>query len=183
MRVIAGLWRGKKLRAPARGTRPTSDRAKETLFNLINVWLYKTGRTLGGLIFCDVFTGSGAVGIEAMSRGCKTAYFFEKDAAAMDVIRRNIQLIDGATLVLGDALRPPPTKVPAGIVFMDAPYGQELWVRALLAFNARGWIDGNTLVIIEIDKKDPRVPPAGFILLQERGEGRNTFLFLQRSPA
>ncbi len=183
MRVIAGLWRGKKLRAPVRGTRPTSDRAKETLFNLINVWLYKTGKTMGGLIFCDVFAGSGSVGIEAMSRGCKTAYFFEKDAAAMDVIRRNIQLLPGATLVLGDALRPPPTQTPAGIVFMDAPYGRELWGRALIAFNVRGWIDDGTLIIVEIDKADPRVLPSGFTLLQERGEGRNTFLFLQRSPA
>lgn len=181
MRVISGLWRGRKLLAPARGTRPTSDRAKETVFNIINTWLYKTGRTMGSLIFCDVFAGSGAIGIEAMSRGCKTAYFFEKDAEAMDVIRRNIQLIPGATLVLGDALRPPPTQTPVGILFMDAPYGQGLWERALPAFNARGWIDAGTLIIVEIDKNDSRALPAGFVLWQERREGRNTFLFLRRS--
>lgn len=180
MRIIAGFLRGKTIVAPeGMSTRPTADRARESLFNILNSLLLKQGRTWAEITFADVFAGSGAIGIEALSRGAKEVFFVENDRKALDCLKQNIGNLAHAHLIAESALVPP-NHNPVSILFMDAPYGKGLWQQALDAFEKSGWIDEKTLIIIETDKKLKETVPSGYQLLQERSAGRNTFLFVKR---
>ena len=94
MRVISGIYRGKKLlSADAEITRPTSDRAKEGLFNILNHYLKTIEKSWEDIVFCDVFSGSGSIGIEAVSRGTKKVFLFENNRLALNVIKTNTKNI------------------------------------------------------------------------------------------
>lgn len=177
MRIIAGCLRGKNLIAPdGENTRPTADRARESLFNILNSLLLKGGYFWDKITFADVFSGSGAVGLEAFSRGAKEVFCVENDPVALKALRANVAAISQIHVLATSALNPPP-HTPVDILFMDAPYGKGLWQLALGAFDATGWIGKRTLIIIETDKKLKETLPTGYTLLQERAQGRNTFLF------
>ena len=180
MRIIGGTWRGKKL-AELQGdqTRPTSDRARESLFNLLDNHLRRTGQGWNDITFADVFAGTGAVGVEALSRGAKHVFFFENNMLATKCLKNNTKEISGLT-IMGDALKPIKSK-PIQIIFMDPPYAKGLWEQALPAFHRAGWIDDNTLVVIETDKSEKALTPQGFTELDRRSYGRNTFMFLMLS--
>lgn len=181
MRIIAGKWRGKKLMAPeGLTTRPTSDRAKEMLFNILNTYLFKQGRSWEDFAFADVFAGSGGIGIEALSRGAKKVFFIENDRLALSCLKRNITGIVGAEIIVQDATQPS-SHAPVDIVFMDAPYGKGLWQNALMAMNESGWISKKTLIIIETDRDNEESLPDGWDLEQKRSAGRNIFLFAYRN--
>lgn len=180
MRVVGGTYRGKKIIAPeSMETRPTADRARESLFNILNSWLLKQGKTWSEISFADVFAGTGAIGIEALSRGAKEVFCFENGKEALNCIRQNIKGLEGIHVFSGNALEPS-LHEPVQILFMDAPYGKGLWQKALPAFDKSGWIGDETLVIIETDKKLSEVLPPEFVLLQERSAGRNVFLFAKK---
>ena len=124
MRVIAGKARSMPLVAPSgEGTRPTTDRIKETLFNMLQC-------DVPGAVFCDFFSGSGAIGIEALSRGAKHAYFVENNKEALECIKKNInftKVANDATVIsrdVRDALYE--IHETADIIFMDPPYDREL---------------------------------------------------------
>ena len=177
MRIIGGTWRGKKL-ADLQGeqTRPTSDRARESLFNLLENHLRRTQKSWQDIVFADVFSGTGAIGVEALSRGANKVFFFENNPLALKCLKSNTQGIKNGVL-MGDALKP--TKSQAiDIIFMDPPYAKGLWEKALPAFIKNGWIDENTLVIIETDKSEKAIIPQGFTETDRRSYGRNTFMFL-----
>ncbi len=179
MRVIAGCYRGKKLlAADADITRPTSDRAKEGLFNILTHHLKKQEKNWKDIIFCDVFSGSGSIGIEAVSRGTKSVFFFENNPLALKMIRLNTKDMD-VKIIAKDACFPPKAFKSADIVFFDAPYGKGLWQKSLLAFKKNGWIDTQTLIIVETDKKITEQAPSDFVCTREQDYGRNLFLFLQ----
>ena len=178
MRLISGQFKGRLLKAPPEGTRPTADRAKEMLFDILNASLMRAQKQWSRVRFADVFAGSGAVGLEAVSRGAKNVWLFEKNPVAQKIIRQNGH--DMAFELLGDALMPPKINKSMDILFMDAPYGKRLWEMALPAFDKQGWIDKNTCVIIEVDGKEKPDLPHGFVLQQTRHQGRNTFLFLTK---
>ena len=181
MRIISGIARGKKLFSPTtEATQPTMDRAKETLFNMLESWRLKEGKGWGQLSFLDVFAGSGAVGIESWSRGVKCPYFMEKNAEALEVLNQNLKLVKLPPVSMTDALNPPPAPRAMSIVFMDAPYGKGLWAAALPKLIESGWIDKDTLIVIETDKKAPEIVPDGFIEIKERAAGRNLFLFVKQ---
>ena len=178
MRIISGMFKGRNLIAPPEGTRPTADRAKEMLFDMLSSRLIKLGKRWPELTFLDVFAGSGAVGLEAVSRGCKWVGLFENNPTAQKTIRQNGK---GMKFDLyGDALFPPPAKQSVDILFMDPPYGQKLGEKALPEFLHQNWIDKNTLIIIEEDKTNNLVIPEGFILKEKRSSGRNTFYFIEQ---
>ncbi|MBP5343493.1 MAG: RsmD family RNA methyltransferase [Alphaproteobacteria bacterium] len=180
MRVISGLARGKKLLSPTtEKTQPTMDRAKETLFNMLESWRLNEGLGWAQISFADVFAGSGAIGIEAWSRGVKALVFIEKDKAALQILNQNLHAVGLKAVTAMDALNPPQGK-PMRIIFMDAPYGKGLWALALKAFAQTGWIDDKTLIIIETDGQKPEPVPVGFCVTKERKAGRNLFLFLQQ---
>lgn len=181
MRIIAGQLRGKKLLSPkGEITRPTADRARETLFNILNSMFKKRGNSWSDLSFCDVFAGSGAIGAEALSRGVTKCLFFEKDPYVVSVLRKNISEIKGGILVQSDALKPPKARESVDVIFMDPPYSKNLWQPALTAFYKQGYIHLKTLVIIEIDRDEIINIPNGWCLIQKRCSGRNCFLFFEQ---
>ncbi len=181
MRVISGIARGKKLLSPTtEATQPTMDRAKETLFNMLESWRLKEGKGWGQLSFLDVFAGSGSIGIEAWSRGVKAPYFMENNVDALKILNQNLALVKLPKVDTTDALNPSPAPRAMGIVFMDAPYGKELWAVALPKLVEAGWIDKETLIVVETDKKAPEIIPDGFYQIKERAAGRNLFLFIKQ---
>ena len=153
MRVISGKWRGRALKAPAgETTRPTSDRAREAIFSMLTSRL----GTFEDLEVLDLFAGTGALGIEALSRGAGTACFIDNDAAAVKAIRANLAAM-GAT---GDVRQSPVASIGGGprahhLVFLDPPYGLGLADPALTHLHERGWIASGALVSVETAAADP----------------------------
>jgi len=181
MRIISGIARGKKLFSPISDvTQPTMDRAKEMLFNMLESWRLQEGKGWRQMSFLDVFAGSGAIGIEAWSRGAKAVYFMENDASALKVLNQNLALVKLPEVTALDAVNPPLAPRAMSIVFMDAPYGHGLWASALPQLIQMGWIDKETLIVIETDKKAPEIVPDGFQEIKERAAGRNLFLFIKQ---
>lgn len=149
MRVIAGTARRLQLKTiEGKDTRPTTDRIKETLFNMIQPQLLDC-------VFLDLFSGSGGIGIEALSRGAKRAYFVEQNPKAMACIKENLnftRLMDKAELLATDAiaaLRRLEGQKPMDIIFMDPPYNQELEQQVLEYLKDSTLADEDTTIIIE----------------------------------
>ncbi len=149
MRVIAGEWRGRKLIAPkGESTRPTADRTRETLFNML---ASRIG-DFDGLSVVDLFAGSGALGIEALSRGATACLFVEHDKAALDAIRANVAALDArtrATVSAGSVMALGPAKTPHDLVLLDPPYGTGAAGAALDRLLRLGWIGPATWIAVE----------------------------------
>ncbi|MCH5274264.1 MAG: 16S rRNA (guanine(966)-N(2))-methyltransferase RsmD [Lachnospiraceae bacterium] len=150
MRVIAGTARSLPLKAPeGMGTRPTTDRIKETLFNMLQAYTPNS-------VFIDIFSGSGSIGIEALSRGARKAYFIENAAPAIDCIRQNLEFTkftDRAVILKQDALGALHNifEKEADIIFMDPPYEMGLEKQVLQILQNCHYVTGNTLIIVEAD--------------------------------
>lgn len=154
MRIIAGEWKRRNLRAPAgEGTRPTADRTRETLFSMLASRL----GTFEGLSVADLFAGSGALGLEALSRGAAHCVFVEQDAAAVRTIRDNIAafraqqrcaVTAGSVMTLGAA------KAPYDLVLLDPPYGTGAGAVAIERLMRLGWIGKATWVALEVGAKE-----------------------------
>ena len=183
MRIISGQFRGKKLVAATEDiTRPTSDRGKEGLFNVLESYLYKTEKKWHDLEFADIFAGSGAIGIEACSRGAKKAVFFENNRQALRFLMQNIQSVGLKNVEICDnALLPAHRQKAVDIYFSDAPYQQGLTEKALLAFSQKGWIDENTIIILETDVKEELILPVEFIIERRLSYGRNQFFIVKKT--
>jgi 16S rRNA (guanine966-N2)-methyltransferase len=142
MRIIGGRWRGRRIAAPpGSGTRPTADRVRQALFDILMHAPWGGHELLEDAHVLDVFAGTGALGLEALSRGAARVTFMENDPAALAVLRANIAAVgaQSACHVLPvDALRAGRGSV-AGLVFLDPPYGQDLVHRALAHLQAYGW--------------------------------------------
>jgi 16S rRNA (guanine966-N2)-methyltransferase len=192
MRIVGGRHRGRPLAAPPGGAvRPTSDRAREAVFNILAHSPALRGAAgadpVEGTAVLDAFAGTGALGLEALSRGAARLTAMETDGAAGTALRDNLRRLgelEHARLYRADATSPPPRPAgePAcGLVFLDPPYGQGLAERALAALSSRGWIAPGALCIVEFGSCDGLVPPEGFAVLDERRYGRARILFL-RAP-
>ena len=152
-RIVAGAARGRRLTVPAgRGTRPTADRTREALFSAVEAEL----RSLAGRRGVDLYAGSGAVGLEALSRGAVEVTFVEADPKAMRALRANVATVGlpGADLVAGRVERvvaKPPAGEPYDLVFADPPYDlADNDLRVLLAAAlANGWVAADALVVVE----------------------------------
>jgi 16S rRNA (guanine966-N2)-methyltransferase len=149
VRVIAGDWRGRKLVAPkGDATRPTSDRTRETLFNML-------ASRLGGfeeLSVVDLFAGSGALGIEALSRGAASCLFAEQDAGAVDAIRANIAALDArerSEVRRGSVMELGPARTPYDLILLDPPYGTGAAGVALHRLLRLGWIGPGSWIAAE----------------------------------
>ncbi len=185
MRIISGRHRGRKLRAPAGGDlRPTSDRAREAIFNILEHTIL--GTDLGAATVADVFAGTGALGLEALSRGARHATFIDNDPVTLKCVRENAGRLEekqSATLLKLDATRLPPpplaAKTPCELVFLDPPYSMGLGVAALQGLAAKGWIADGTVCVTEVAAKEALVPPPGFALISERVYGAARVLFLK----
>ena len=175
MRIIAGRFRGRRLVAPAGAeTRPTADRARQALFDMLMHAPWAEGAVRDAAVL-DVFAGTGALGLEALSRGAASATFMESGRAALASLRANIAACGADALcrvVAADARVPPPGQ-PCGLVFLDPPYGQDLVPAALTALARAGWVAPGALVVAEVAAADPA--PTEAPLLAERQHGAARF--------
>ncbi len=186
MRIIAGRLGGRRIQAPVgRDTRPTTDRVREAVFNVLAhaEW----APPLAGARVLDLFAGSGALGLEAASRGAAFVLFMETDAAARAAIRRNIEALGlgGMTkLWRRDATRPGHVSpmAPFDLAFLDPPWGQGLAEQALAALRAGGWLSNNAVAVVEESVRADFVPPEGFRLVDHRDYGDARVHFLQTVP-
>jgi 16S rRNA (guanine966-N2)-methyltransferase len=189
MRIIAGRWRGITLAElgagdPAAALRPTSDRVRESLFNLLAHGDYGDAPPPEGRRVLDLFAGTGALGIEALSRGAVAATFVDQGAKALALLRRNLDRLGGAEearVVSRDATRLGRNPGAAfDLVFLDPPYGQGLGERALTSAMAGGWVAPGALVVWEEGVN--QTPPPGLTLLDSRRYG-DTMIAIFRSTA
>ena len=187
MRIVGGRLRGRRLAAPEdRDTRPTSDRAREAVFNILAAGRLDWTGTVDGAQVLDAFAGTGALGLEALSRGAAAAVFMETTPAARRLCRANIAALGlerEAELLSCSALKPPPAPSPCDLIFLDPPYRQGLAPPAITALDRQGWIAEGALLLVELEAKEPFAPPEGFSVLDERRYGKARMVFLGRAIA
>ncbi len=154
MRIIAGEWKRRQLKAPAGdATRPTADRTRETLFSMLASRL----GSFEGLSVADLFAGSGALGLEALSRGAANCLFVEQDAAAVRCLRDNIAAFRAqqrCEVIAGSVMSLPPAKAPRDLILLDPPYGTGAGAVAIDRLVRLGWIGEATWVALEIGAKE-----------------------------
>jgi 16S rRNA (guanine966-N2)-methyltransferase len=179
MRIIAGEWRRRLLKAPpGEATRPTADRTRETLFNMLASRL----GSFDGLAVADLFAGSGALGLEALSRGAESCLFVEQDPAAIRALRANIaalraqprcEVLASSVLTLG------PTKRTYDLLLLDPPYHSGAGAVALDRLTRLGWIAGGTWIALETAKDEsPKVKALAIDSERTVGAARLTLLRL-----
>jgi 16S rRNA (guanine966-N2)-methyltransferase len=182
MRIVAGRFRGAALATPkGQDIRPTSDRVREAVFNIL---LHGLSAEIEGARVLDLFAGTGALGLEAMSRGAAFALFVEDGVEARGLIRRNTEALGlmGATRIYRrDATRlgAAGTLAPFGLVFADPPYGRGAAEAALASAAQGGWLIPGALAVVEEAAEAPFAPPPGFDLLDRRLYGGTAVHFLK----
>lgn len=185
MRIVGGKHKGRRLSSPAdRAIRPTSDRAREAIFNLLSQGRVaaETGFSLAEAAVLDAFCGSGALGLEALSRGAASVTFLDADTSALNLARENAEAMGEARhaqFLRGDATRPPAAPHAHNLVLLDPPYGKELAHPALIALAAGGWLEEEALVVIEEGSDETLAVPIGFEPIDERQYGAAKIVVLQ----
>jgi len=185
MRIVGGRWRGLRLAEvgkgdPAAHLRPTSDRVREAIFNLLINGGY--GDPVTGARVLDLFAGTGALGLEALSRGAAAAVLVDDGVAARGLIAQNIALCrtDAARHLKADATRLPANReAPFSLILVDPPYGRSLSEAALQAASVGGWLAPDALVVWE--EGSALAAPAGFDQLDQRRYG-DTIVTILRAP-
>ncbi len=182
MRITGGEFGGRRIVTPeGRGTRPTADRVREALFSILGHAGYAPA--LSGARVLDGFAGSGALGLEAASRGARFVLFVEEAARARAAIRANVEALglSGRTKIWRRDItrmgRAAPMK-PFGLVFLDPPYGHGLAEKALAALAAGGWLVPEALIVVEESARAGFTPPAGFAERDARTYGDTQVRFL-----
>jgi 16S rRNA (guanine966-N2)-methyltransferase len=186
MRIVGGRLKGRALLGPkSDAIRPTSDRLRESLFNIL---VHSYDDPLPGGRVIDLFAGTGAFGLEAVSRGAEFCMLVDDGAEARALIRGNVEALGlgGVTRIfrrdarkLGEA----PPGPPYTLAFLDPPYGKGLAEPALDALARGGWLTPEALVIVEEAAAADFAPPAGFALLERRDYGETQVMFLRYSSA
>lgn len=178
MRIIAGEWRGRKLAAPpGRSTRPTADRTRETLFSMLASRL----GNFDGLRVADLYAGSGALGLEALSRGAGHAVFVEADRAAIKAIEANVATLKSAdrVSVRGMSATALPASEPFDLVFADPPYQPGSGTVVAAAVAKAGWLVAGGWMAVETHKGEAVTPPEGWEIDSERDVGRARITLLR----
>lgn len=182
MRIVGGEFRGRPLATPrGNAIRPTTDRTREALFNVL---AHRFADKLDGARVLDLFAGTGALGLEALSRGASYGVFIEESAEGRGLIRENIEAfgLTGRTKIfrrdatgLGDA----GTLAAFGLVFADPPYGKGLGERALRSARQGGWLLPGALCVVEEAASAPFEVGEGFAVVDERGYGETVIRFIE----
>jgi 16S rRNA (guanine966-N2)-methyltransferase len=188
LRIVGGVHRGRRLAAPpGEAVRPTSDRAREALFNILSHGsLAASGLPFADRPVLDAFAGTGALGLEALSRGASVAAFIESGREALAALRRNVAVLgegDRAHIVAGDATRPPRAAFACAVALLDPPYRSGLAAPALTALAAAGWLAPDALAVVELAASEALPPPPGFAVVDERIYGAARLVFLRRERA
>jgi 16S rRNA (guanine966-N2)-methyltransferase len=184
MRIVGGQFRGRALAVPkTEAVRPTSDRLRETVFNILAHAAFLDGRNaVQDALVLDLFAGTGALGIEALSRGASFAAFVDQGAEARGLLRANIETfgLGGVTRVLkrdATALGMIETFAPFTLVFADPPYDKGLGEAALASALAGGWLAQGAVVVFEERHDAPITLPRGFVMRDRRVVGEAQVLF------
>jgi 16S rRNA (guanine966-N2)-methyltransferase len=176
VRIVAGAWRGRTLVAPPGvATRPTADRVRQALFDMLMHAEWGGRGLLEGAVVLDVFAGTGALGLEALSRGAAFASFIESDPVALRALRTNVAACraeDRTDVVAGDVLSVAAARRPAGVVFLDPPYGRGLVPAALVRLGDRGWIGAGALIVAETGGEEDWVPDQPLLAERRHGAAR-----------
>ena len=186
MRIVGGKFRGKTLLSPRdESIRPTADRVREAVFNIL---ASRLGPSLDGKRVLDLFAGTGALGLEALSRGAAQVVFVDTGAEARGLIRDHIEAFGagGVTKLLrrdATALGPAGTMGPFDLVFLDPPYGKGLGEQALRAALAGGWLAPGATIVLEDGRDIMLTLPAGFESSDRRDYGAATVHFCGLSRA
>ncbi len=177
LRIISGRFKGRRIDAPGDPQiRPTSDRLRERIFSILQS---RVG-SFEGLSVADVFAGTGAMGIEAVSRGATKAWFVEKHEGSLALLRGNLEKVGIAGLgrvIAADARQLPKADEPFDILFLDPPYRRRLAEPTLTSLVECGWAGNESLVIVEIASDDPFDLPDGFRMVDERQQGNSRVVF------
>ncbi|MFN7709505.1 MAG: 16S rRNA (guanine(966)-N(2))-methyltransferase RsmD [Holosporales bacterium] len=187
MRIVAGSLRGFKLQAPnEKITRPTSDRARESVFNVLSTLLVDLDRDYDSLSCLDVFAGSGALGFEALSRGVQDLTLIERHPEAIAVLHANAQHLKVEAKILRlDALKLPKAFRQFNLIFLDPPYKKGFIEPCVASLETQGWLAPGALLVIEFGAHEP--PPVlahdAFHLLDDRTYGAARIQFYQRLSA
>ena len=183
MRIVGGRFRGHRLKTPAdERVRPTTDRVRESLFNIL---LHMDPPVMDGAVVLDLFAGTGALGLEALSRGAARAVFVDLDARSLALVRENIAAMRAEALckmVKADAARLAPSPVGATLAFLDPPYGKALVAPALLAAAGGGWLAPGAVVVIETAAGEEAGLPPGFEQTDLRLYGGSRIVFGRYLP-
>jgi 16S rRNA (guanine966-N2)-methyltransferase len=185
MRVVGGRLRGRPLAAPkSKAIRPTADRLRESLFNIL---LHAYGDPISGARVLDLFAGTGALGIEALSRGATFALFVDEGAEARALLRNNVTSLGlggTARIFRRDATKLGPAHPiePFSLAFLDPPYGKNLAAPALASANAGGWFAADALIIVEEATKPAFAAPDDFTVLEQRAYDDTEIVFLRFNP-
>ena len=165
VRIIAGTLKGRKLKSfEGKDIRPTSDRTRESIFNLLMHGHY-AGESVIGQHVVDLCCGTGALGLEAVSRGARAATFVDQSKAALGFAKDNAMhcgVVQQCHFLQADVTRLPPAREPAALVLMDAPYAKPLLVPAYASLRAQGWLAQETLIVNELPRgqEPPALPGA-----------------------
>lgn len=180
MRIVGGRLKGRVLKGPTTDAiRPTSDRLRESLFNIL---AHAYDDPLSGARVIDLFAGAGAMGMEALSRGASFALMVDQSAEAVALIRANAEalgLSGSAQILRRDArkLGEAPVGGQFSVAFLDPPYGKGLVPPALMALRDGGWLEKDALVVVEEAEKAAMDVPEGFGLIEERRYGLTRVVF------
>lgn len=182
MRIVGGEFRGRSLATPrGQSIRPTTDRTREAVFNVL---AHRFAEKLEGARVLDLFAGTGALGLEALSRGASFCLFVEESAEGRGLIRTNVEAfgLQGRTKIfrrdatgLGDA----GTIAPFGLVFADPPYGKGLGEAALRSAHKGGWLQQGALCVVEEAASAHFSPGEEFSVLDDRGYGDTVIRFIE----
>jgi len=185
MRIVGGRLRGRALAAPkSQAVRPTADRLREALFNIL---IHAYGDPVTGARVLDLFAGTGALGLEAVSRGAAFALFVDDGAEARALLRENVEALGLAAttrIFRRDAtkLGPAHPVEPFGLVFLDPPYGKSLAERALASAREGGWLTREALIVVEEAAEARFMPPEGFDEMERRKYDDTEFVVLRSLP-
>lgn len=187
MRIVGGRFKGRALASPSgQGTRPTSDRVRESIFNILTHGI--EGFTLQGARILDLFAGTGAFGLEAISRGARFCQFVDESAEARGLIRRNadsLGIVGQCKIWRRDAtkLGPSAPQTPFDLAFADPPYNKGLGQKALTSLVEGGWLTPGAVAVLEEADKAAIADVGGLTLLDQRTYGDTQVRFYQVPPS
>ncbi|PPR79111.1 MAG: Ribosomal RNA small subunit methyltransferase D [Alphaproteobacteria bacterium MarineAlpha2_Bin1] len=176
LRITGGYLKGKKIiHRKNISVRPTSSKVRQSIFNrIINNHILNTPLSESHFRFTDIFSGSGIIGFEALSRNFKTVNIFENSEVLINSIYKNackLKIQDRMTLFCTDARLPPKAKEISDIIYIDPPYNAEISIPTILAFEKRGWISENTIIFVETSIKEDLIIPGSYNYIDSRNYG------------
>src|SRR5947209_3276921 len=186
MRVVGGRLRGRALAAPkSQAIRPTADRLRESLFNVL---AHAYGDPITGARVLDLFAGTGALGFESLSRGATLVQFVDDGAEARALLRQNVEALGLAAVTKifrrdATKLGPAHPVEPFALAFLDPPYGKGLAEKALGSARDGGWLTGDALIVVEEMTDASFKPPDGFDQIERRSYDDTEFVLLRLTPA